>query len=463
MTEHRKTHPTMILIACTLAFVIISLDITVVNVALDRIRSALDTSVTGLQWVVNAYTLAFASLLLTTGSLGDRFGQKPMMTAGLLLFTAASIGCGLAGSIETLIAARVLQGVAAALCVPSSLALINITFSDRKARAKAIGIWAGTASLALGAGPIIGGLLVDYLGWPSIFLINIPFGLAGIWLTLVHAPTPQKQTARSLDVAGQVLGILLLAGLALGFVESGQYGWSHPIVLSGFAAFVIFGACFLGVEARSREPMMPLALFRSASITTTSLIGMLLNFGYYGVMFAISFYFQTAKGYSPLMAGLSFLPMTAVLSIVNFSSGPLNARFGARPPIYTGLALSAIGYLSLTGLGQETPYALVMVALMAIGIGTALTVPAISVVLMDGTEPTKAGIASGVFNTARQIGGVVGVGVFGSLLAGNGQDLVPGIRLAFGLSGSAMILALITAIIGLGLRGRRLAVSESSL
>lgn len=159
----------MILIACTLAFVIISLDITVVNVALERIRSALDTSVTGLQWVVNAYTLAFASLLLTTGSLGDRFGQKPMMIAGLLLFTVASIGCGLAGSIETLIAARILQGVAAALCVPSSLALINITFSDRKARAKAIGVWAGTASIALGAGPIIGGLLVDHLGWPSIF------------------------------------------------------------------------------------------------------------------------------------------------------------------------------------------------------------------------------------------------------------------------------------------------------
>ncbi len=439
----------MILIACTLAFVIISLDITVVNVALERIRSALDTSVTGLQWVVNAYTLAFASLLLTTGSLGDRFGQKPMMIAGLLLFTVASIGCGLAGSIETLIAARILQGVAAALCVPSSLALINITFSDRKARAKAIGVWAGTASIALGAGPIIGGLLVDHLGWPSIFLINIPFGLAGIWLTLVYAPNSMKPLARGLDMAGQVLGALALAGLATGFVESGQYGWGHPIVLSGFAIFAISGGCFLCVEARSREPMLPLTLFKSASITASSLIGLLLNFGYYGVMFAISLYFQSAKGCPPLTAGLAFLPMTAVLSIVNFASGSITARYGARLPIYIGLTLAGIGYLSLSAIGQETPYGLIMAALMVIGIGMALTVPAVSVVLMDGAEPARAGIASGLFNTARQVGGVIGVGVFGSLLAGGGSELVAGIRLAFILSGSGTILALIIAIFGL--------------
>ncbi len=452
MSTSQQNKKNSILFACTLAFIIISLDITVVNVALERIRTSLQTDVTGLQWVVNAYTLAFASLLLTTGSLGDRFGQRPMMISGLSLFTLASIGCGLAGSIETLIVARVFQGIAAAMCVPSSLALINITFQDRNERARAIGIWAGTASIALGAGPIVGGLLIDHLGWPSIFLINIPFGVAGIWLTAVHAPKAMKPSARSLDIWGQMLGILTLAGLAVGFIESGHFGWGHPVVIGGFAAFLVFGSIFISVEWRHRQPMMPLDLFKSAAISATSFIGLLLNFGYYGVMFAISVYFQVAKGYPPLTAGLAFMPMTAVLSAVNFSTGPLIARYGARLPILVGLSLSTAGYFSMTGVAQDTPYPFIMIALIVIGVGMALTVPAISVVLMNDANPANAGTASGIFNTARQIGGVVGVGVFGSLVVGDGDALVSGIRLAFTLSGFAMAVAVTTALISLRFR-----------
>jgi DHA2 family methylenomycin A resistance protein-like MFS transporter len=198
-------------------------------------------------------------------------------------------------------------------------------------------------------------LLIEHFGWPSIFLINVPFGLIGIWLTLVHAPRPVKAHARGLDLAGQCLAILALAGLATGCIEAGQYGWSSPVVLGGFAMFLIAGTFFLATEARISEPMLPLDLFTSASVNTTSIVGTLINFGYYGVMFAISLYFQAAKGYAPLAAGLAFVPMTAVLSAVNFASGPLNARFGSRPLIFTGIALSATGYFSLTGIADTTP------------------------------------------------------------------------------------------------------------
>lgn len=449
MPAPRAVSPNLILLACTLAFIIISLDITVVNVALETLRSAFDTSITGLQWVLNAYTLAFASLLLSTGSLGDRLGQKPVMVAGLALFTVASIFCGLAGSINTLIVARICQGVAAALCVPSSLSLINLTFTDSKARARAIGIWAGTASLALGAGPVIGGLLIAHFGWQSIFLINVPFGLVGIWLTLAYAPDKMPAAARSLDLPGQILGILALAALAAGCVESGAYGWGSPIVVGALAGFVLFGAGFLLVEARTKHPMLPLALFSTPSVSVTSAIGLMLNFGYYGIMFAISVYFQSAKGYGPLDAGMAFLPMTAVLSVVNFASGPLNGRFGSRVLIHVGLGLSLIGYLSLCGIGPDTAYLHILLGLVAVGIGLALSVPAVSVVLMDGVDPAQAGIASGVFNTARQIGGVIGVGVFGSLLAGDRDTVVQGMNIAFVLSALAMAIALGICIFGM--------------
>lgn len=433
---------------------IICLDVTVVNVALQPIEASLHTNITGLQWVVNAYTLAFASLLLSTGALGDRLGPKPVMIAGLALFTLASIGCGLSNSIVVLIAARVLQGVAAALCVPSSLALLNYTFTEPKARAKAVGIWAGTASIALGAGPVIGGLMVDRFGWPSIFLINVPFGALGIWLAAAYAPRTPPASRRSLDLVGQILAILALGGLTVGFVESGELGWTSPVVIGGFLIFLLLGGAFLRVEARQKEPMLPLSLFRSPTISMTTAIGLLLNFGFYGLMFAISLFFQFAKGYAPLAAGLAFMPMTAVLSATNFASGAITARIGPRLPILAGLAIAAAGYLSIVDIGQETQYVFIMVPLMIIGIGVALAVPALNIMLLSGTERSKTGIASGVFNTGRQIGGVIGVGVFGSLLAGGAEHMISGIHIALALSGGGMVIAFIIAVLGLRERAR---------
>jgi DHA2 family methylenomycin A resistance protein-like MFS transporter len=225
--------------------------------------------------------------------------------------------------------------------------------------------------------------------------------------------------------------------------------------LTGFASFLVLGAGFLLVEARHKEPMLPLSLFRSPTVSLTSIIGLLLNFGYYGLMFAISLFFQIAKGYSPLSAGLAFLPMTAVLSVTNFISGSLTARMGPKLPILTGLTLAAIGYFSITGIDLDTTYVFITMPLMIIGIGVALTVPAISIMLLSGADRSQAGIASGVFNAARQIGGVIGVGVFGSLLAGGVGNIITGIHIALALSGSGMVLALVIAVLGLRERARR--------
>jgi MFS transporter, DHA2 family, methylenomycin A resistance protein len=312
LLAEKTASPRLTLIATSLGFILIILDVTVVNVALERIKAALDTNVTGLQWVINAYTLVFASLLLTAGALSDRFGAKRMFICGFALFTAASLACGLAGSIAVLVAGRVSQGIGAALCVPASLALVSTSFQDAASRARAISIWAGAGGLALAAGPVVGGVMVDRLGWPSVFLLNLPFGLLGLWLTLAYAPSGSRTPNRGLDIAGQVLAIISLGGLTFGFVESGELGWIHPLVIAGFGVFVVAGVFFLLTEARSPDPMLPLSLFRRPAVSSACLVGLLTNFAYYGLMFVRSLFFQAAKGYSPLATGLAFLPMTAL-------------------------------------------------------------------------------------------------------------------------------------------------------
>lgn len=449
MPRPRTSSAQLTLVAASLGFAVICLDVSVVNVALERIQTALRTDTTGLQWVLNAYTLVFASLLLSTGALGDRLGPRPVYAAGLGLFTLASLGCALSGSIEALAAARIVQGLAAALCVPASFALITMSFPEAKARARAIGAWAGIASSALGAGPVIGGLLIHSFGWRSIFLINLPLGLIGIWLTLARAPSGARPAARSLDPVGQLLGILALSGLTVACVEAGRLGWTAPLVLSGFAGFALSGALFLAFEARHPDPMLPLGLMRAPAVAVPSFVGMAINFAFYGLMFAISLFFQVVKGYSPLQTGLAFLPMTGVITLANLVAGRMAARLGPKAPILIGLSLAATGYLTLSGISAAMPFAVTMVPLFLIGSGTALAVPAINMVMLAGVERSRVGIASGALNAARQIGGVVGVGVFGSLVAGNALEITGGLRHALILSGVAMVLSIAVTVRGI--------------
>ena len=453
MPRQSTRSPRLALLAASLGFVIICLDVTVVNVALERIRETLSVSSTELEWVLNAYTLAFASLLLSAGALGDRLGARRVFVGGFVIFTLASVVCGLAPNAVALIAARAAQGIGAALCVPSSLSVLSASFPDPRARAKAVSIWAGTAALALGAGPVVGGVLINRFGWPSIFLINVPFGIAGIWLTLAHAPDTVRNAARRIDLAGQTLAVVSLVALMFGVVESGKLGWGSPVVMTALACFVVLGVLFVLAEAWQRQPMLPLSLFQIPAVSVSSVIGLSLNFGYYGLMFAISLFFQDIRKYTPLETGLAFLPMTAVVTVANLVSGALTARFGYHLPMVAGQAMAAVGFLSLGLIEVSSSYLTITAPLLAIGVGVALVVPSINVALLAHVDPRSVGIASGVLNMARQIGGALGVGVFGSLVSGTAGNLVNGLHTAVLLAGAVLVAGVVISITGLKAAG----------
>ncbi|GAB7538691.1 MFS transporter [Burkholderia sp. 3C] len=445
----RAFRPRLALFATSLGFVMICLDVTVVNVALGRMRDGLGLDSSALEWVVNAYTLAFASLLLSTGALADRFGARRVFVAGFAVFTLASIGCGLSGGAVMLIASRLLQGVGAALCVPSSLALLGAAFPEPRARARAVSIWAGTAALALGAGPLVGGVLVAGFGWPAIFLINVPVGIAGIWLTLAHAPDTERHASRHLDLAGQALAVVALAALTYALVETGRLGWRSAPVLTGFAVAAVGGALFVAVEARQAQPLMPLSLFGHAAMRVSAIVGLVANFGYYGLMFAMSLFFQGVRHDSPLDTGLAFLPMTAVVTVANLASGALTARLGYRVPMVAGQALAALGYFLLVRVHADSGALTVALPMLAVGVGTALVVPSINTAVLAQFGASRIGMASGVLNTARQIGGVVGVGVFGALVRPELGDLTGGLHAAAVVAGVLTLGGMLIAWVGL--------------
>ena len=297
------------LLAMALGFGVVQLDVTAVNVAIRPITAGFGGSVAGGQWVVNAYTLALASLLLLAGALGDRVGATRVFVAGFGLFTLASAACGLAPTLGVLIAARAVQAIGAAVLIPCSLTLLHHTYPDAIERGRAVGIWAACASIALSAGPLIGGVLVQVLNWRAIFYINAPLGLLGILLTLRHAAETPR-TPRRLDLPGQALAIVALAALAAALIAAGRDGFANPLVISGLAVASLGGLVFVWVEAGSGEPMLPLGLFRSRTFAATVSIGLMISIAFYGLIFVLSLYFQSVRGYSVLATGAAFAPTT---------------------------------------------------------------------------------------------------------------------------------------------------------
>jgi DHA2 family methylenomycin A resistance protein-like MFS transporter len=434
------------LTALSLGVVVVQIDVTIVNVALDQIQGLMQGGVAGLQWVVNGYTLAFASLLLTGGALGDRFGARRLYLAGFALFTLASLACGLAPTGTVLIAARVAQGLGGALLMPCSLALVAHAYHDPGERMRAIGVWAGAGGMAMVAGPVVGGVLVALFGWRSIFLINLPIGAIGLWLTLRCVTETEGRHNRALDLPGQVLAIVALVALTGSIIEGEPLGWTSPLVLGGMALFVLAGIGFLLVESRSAAPMMPLGLFRHPVFSAVSLIGFLLNAGYYGSTFLLSLYFQGPLGLSPLLTGLAFVPMTGLIAVINVFAGRIAARHGARLPMVSGLCVAVAGFAALAlVLTPATDYGGLWWTLLLIGCGTALTVPPMTAALLATVDRARSGIASGVLNSLRQTGGALGVAVLGAI--GGGGMSVEGMRLAMGLSGGVLVLALLAAVV----------------
>jgi len=404
------------LTAICFGFFLVILDTSVVNVALPEIQHDLHGSLEGLQWVVNGYTLVFASLLLSAGMLGDQLGHKRTFLTGYVLFTGASFLCSLAPSLTLLIAARVLQGVGPALLVPSSLSLITHGIQHPGKRARAIGIWAGSSGIGLAGGPVIGGLLVEGLGWRSIFLLNIPFGLLALALTMRFVSETPLTTTQKRDLWGQGCVIVALAALTYVLIEGRGQGWTSPQIVCLFLLCVGASACFLLIETRSKTPLLPLYLFSSMTFRIPLLVGCVLNFGLYGTLFVLSLFFQNISHYPAALAGVALLPITLATGSTALISGRITARLGTHWPMVGGLAASGLGTLLLL-LGETSHVLLVlMVGEIVVGFGCGMTVPAMTTALLNTVPNNQVGLASALLNTSRQLGGVLGVAIIGSML-----------------------------------------------
>jgi DHA2 family methylenomycin A resistance protein-like MFS transporter len=396
------------LLAVCLGFFMIMIDATVVTTALPDIAKDLGASASGSQWVLDAYTVPLACLLLPAGAVGDRLGSRRVFLLGLGLFTAASAVCGLAPTLPVLIAARVAQGVGAALTLPTSLALINASYPDRMDRARAIGVWGGLGGVAAGLGPVLGGVLTGGVGWPLIFYVNIPIGVFTIFATRRHVVAPRPGERIGLDFAGLALSTIAVAGLVFGLIQ----GSVIAFVVAGLGA-----VAFVVTEATVRHPMLPLNLFRGKQFPGSVAVGAAINFGFYGELFLLALYFQHIRHLSPLLAGLALLPQPGGLSLASWLGGRHTARYGPRLVMLIGLPVGVLGMLAMTLVGAATPYWMMVFPMVAIGFGTAYTMPAGTAATIEAAPSDLAGTASGTFNASRQIGSALGVAIFGSLAA----------------------------------------------
>jgi MFS transporter, DHA2 family, methylenomycin A resistance protein len=409
------------LFAMSLGYGVVQLDVTIVNTALDRIGASLGGGVAELQWIVNAYTIAFAAFILTAGALGDRIGAKRVFITGFAIFTSASLACALSPNPMVLVAARAVQGLGAAVLVPNSLALLNHAYPDEKLRGRAVGIWAAGASLALTAGPLVGGALIALIGWRSIFLVNLPIGLAGLWLSWKYATETAANRQREVDLPGQVTAIAALGCLAGAVIEGGALGWSNGFVLAAFAASVVLAGLFILQERRAKQPMLPLSLFSHRLFALTSLVGLLVNIAFYGLIFVFSLYFQRINGLSPVATGLAFVPMMGAVLPANLIAARVTERLGAPVTIALGAALAAFGCVMLLGIQPGTSYWMIVGQFVIMGGGLGLLVPPLTSTLLGSVDKSRSGIAAGVLNATRQTGSVLGVALFGSLISQSGQ------------------------------------------
>lgn len=391
------------------------LDTTIVNVALPAMHAHLGASVAGLAWIVDAYTLSFAALILAGGVASDRFGARAVYLSGLALFVLASAACGLAPSVGALVAARFAQGMGAALFLPASLAIVRATFDDRAERAKAIAAWAGIASIAAAIGPVAGGLLVDGFGWRSAFLVNVPTGLialVGAW-TVVRASAPARP--RGFDWGGQIASAIALAALCFAAIELPTRGIGASEVLVAIAVAIVAALTLIVVERRAVDPMVPLTWFGNARFVAMNASGTLVYVGYFALLFLLSLYLHGVRGLDARHTGLAMLPMAASLSLGNVLAGKLQGRMSASRMMTIGLAAATIaGPATAALLEWNAAWGFVVAAMAAFGAGTALSVPPMIAAILEQVPAESAGVASGLLNALRQAGSLLGVAFAGA-------------------------------------------------
>ena len=436
------------LIVAMLGFFVVALDAQIVNVALPAIRGDLGGGLSGLQWIVTGYTLMFSALQLFAGTFSDRAGARRAYGVGIIVFTVASVACGFSPSLPAVIAGRVLQGIGAALITPASLALIREAYHDPARRARAIVYWGLGGSVAAAAGPVLGGFLTQ-LDWRLIFYVNVPVGAAALFVLSRVAPSPRRPMP--FDWLGQFTAVLALASLSYGIIEGAEIGYGSPGILALFVVFLASLAAFVALQAKGKHPMIPLELFRSRTVSTALAIALVTMAAFYGVVFLQSLYFQQQRGATALETGLLFLPMTALVALLN----PLVARFVSRHgnivAIAAGQALMAVGLAGLCFLPTDSPIWVVALVMVPVGVGGSFTVPPIIALIMDHVPAERAGTASGVVNTARQVGGSLGVAVFGAVVSA--QEFMGGLRAGLGAT-AVILLVLIVLSLKLRLPGR---------
>jgi EmrB/QacA subfamily drug resistance transporter len=449
----------------SIALFMTALDNLVVGVALPSIRVDLGGSIESLEWTVNAYTLAFAVLLITGAALGDRFGRKRMFVIGLGIFTSASAFAALAPSIDALIAARAVQGLGAAIVLPLTLTLLSEAFPAEK-RGAALGIWAGVSGLGVALGPFVGGAVVEGIAWQWIFWLNVPIGI--VLLPIAAARLTESQgPARTLDLPGLGLAGAGLFGLTFGIVRATALGWTSATVVSSISTGAALLAAFVWWERRAPAPMLPLRFFRSRAFAATNGASFAMFFGVFGSIFLLSQFFQTAQGYSPFEAGLRTLPWTGMPMLVAPIAGMLSDRIGARPLMAAGLALQAgaIAWLAAVS-SPDVAYASLVVPFVMGGTGMALVFAPSANAVLGAVRPQEAGQASGATNAIRELGGVMGVAVLASVFSAHGSYASPqafsdGVVAALPIGAAVLAAGAVVALLVPGLRPRRAAAPEA--
>jgi EmrB/QacA subfamily drug resistance transporter len=403
--------------AVSFGLFMIMLDNTVVNVALPAIQRDLGVDLSELEWIVAGYALTFAALMLTGGKAADFYGRRLVFVIGTVVFTLASLACGMANSGDVLIGARIVQGVGAALMNPATLSIISATFPPRQ-RGMAIGIWAGVSALALAIGPLAGGLITEHISWNWIFFINVPVGvLAVVASFLLIDESRDMRLEQRLDIPGLVTSGVGLFALTYGLIEANTYGWGSSRIVGSFIVAVVLLAAFVQIERRSRFPMLELALFRNATYTGANVVMLLVALAMFGVFFFVSLYMQNILGYSAVQAGAAFLPMTCLIALIAPVTGKLSDRFGSRWFMTSGLILLGLQLLYFSQLGISATYWQLLPAMFVGGVGMAATMTPSAAAAMRAVPVNLAGVGSAVLNSARQVGGSLGIAIIGAIMA----------------------------------------------
>ncbi len=413
----KETHPNLILAICCMSLLVVGMDVTIVNVALPAIQRDLRATVSGLQWILDAYTLVVASLLMLAGSVSDRVGRRRVFQVGLLVFMSGSLLCSLAHSIGQLIGFRALQGLGASMLNPVALSIIANAFPESRARARAVGVWGAVAGASLALGPLIGGALTQSVGWRSIFWVNLPICLAAVALTARFVPESKAAHARAFDPVGQLLVFGGLASLTYAVIEGPRAGWKSAEIIGLFATCAALFALFLFYEPRRKHPLVDLRFFRSVPFSSATLLAVCAFASFAGFLFLNALYLQQVRGLSAFDAGLCTLPLAIAMMVCAPLSGRLVGRQGTRPSLLAAGAGFLLSTLVLTGLRVSTPMVLILFAYVLFGVGLGMINPAITNNAVAGMPLSQAGVAAAIASTGRQVGAALGVAVAGTVVS----------------------------------------------